>query len=261
MTNQPLGAPVVYDVLHQVNMNARRTLTTSKRRSPWVIALFMCAGCAPNDNATASSQVATENTSEGSRDEASSPSSMTTVPTPLSPSSASTGTSAAPEPAVTPPMSGGVSLHFAASEDCAFQDSWVDFPQGATRTVTETERGALAQQGRGVVSVTCEYIDRSPAKFFFMLNTPEGGTSRTVSLAPELSRHTELYHALRVTIGDAEARPTEEHMCAFSVLDMAENLSWVWGKVSCPKLVRDDLTGDCHLDEGYFYFEGCRPRD
>lgn len=157
--------------------------------------------------------------------------------------------------------SGGVSVHFAASEDCAFQDSWVDFPQGAARAVTETERGRLAQESNGIVPAICQYIDRSPAKFFLTLNTPEGGTSRTVSLAPELSRDVELHHALRVTIGDDEARTTEEHLCAFSVIEMAENLSSVWGKVTCPKLVRDDLTGDCHLDEGYFYFEGCSPRE
>ena len=70
-----------------------------------------------------------------------------------------------------------------------------------------------------------------------------------------------MFHALRVTIGDSEERATEEQLCEFSVIDMAQNLSSVWGKVTCPRLVRDDLTGECHLDEGYFYFEGCSPRD
>lgn len=77
----------------------------------------------------------------------------------------------------------------------------------------------------------------------------------------QLSRETKLSHGLRITVGNSEARATEDHLCEFSVIELAANLSSVWGKVTCPKLVRDDLTGDCHLDEGYFYFEGCRPRD
>lgn len=69
------------------------------------------------------------------------------------------------------------------------------------------------------------------------------------------------YHALRVTVGNREARATDEDLCAFRVIEMAQDLSSVWGKVTCQKLVWDDLTGDCDLDEGYYYFDGCSPRE
>lgn len=86
-----------------------------------------------------------------------------------------------------------------------------------------------------MVSVTCEYIDRSPTKFFLTLNTPEAGTSRTVSFAPELSREGETLHALRVTVGNSEARASEEHLCEFSVIEMAENPEFGLGQGDLPK--------------------------
>jgi hypothetical protein len=171
---------------------------------PWVVWLSMCAGCASDDKATPSSQLATENTPAGLSDEPVSHSATTTVPTPMSSSTtpADDTSAARGEPMVAQFASGGVSVHFAASEDCAFQDSWVDFPQGAGRTVTETERGALAQRGQGILFVNCEYTEGAPVRYSLTMNVPQDGISRTVSFAPELSREAHMSHGLRVTVGD-----------------------------------------------------------
>lgn len=153
----------------------------------------------------------------------------------------------------------GVSLHFAPSEDCDFE-GWVDFPSGFTRAVTAKEHPRLIAHQHEVTFVSCEYKDGSPQKFFLSLNAPEDGVSRSVSLAPHLSTAEPLEHAIRITDGHGLGRTPEEPLCNFQAIEIASDLSSVWGKVSCAKLVRDDNSGDCHLDEGYFYFEGCKPR-
>jgi hypothetical protein len=49
--------------------------------------------------------------------------------------------------------------------------------------------------------------------------------------------------------------------CDVSVLDVDLEAQRVWGALSCGSLADRAGSEECQASEGYFYFEGCKPRE
>jgi hypothetical protein len=163
-----------------------------------------------------------------------------------------------------------VSLHVAAGDNCSLSDRWVDFPAlDSGHPVTATAHQPLLEnqtrdENGFTVQVVCEWLSEEDPYFVSLAIGLVGDSDqRLVSMSPLLSVGTEQEGTL--TFRDSESTPrfagAADPQCRFEAVSVDVQGGSVWGQLSCESVVDDDTGEECAVDEGYFYFENCVPRE
>ncbi len=175
--------------------------------------------------------------------------------------SSDTGTSGstAPHDENSEPVRGAFAAHFEPGDDCVFSDSWLQVPDGTeTPPVDASGHFQLVERANPQPALSCEY-DEASSKFKLFMRVIHNGIGVSISMAPPLSTSEVTQHALHVD-ADGKVATSAPARCDFQAIEIAEDFTSVWGRLSCPELdAWDDsgLEGTCSIDEGYFYFENC----
>lgn len=161
-------------------------------------------------------------------------------------------------------------MHIAPGGNCSLADTWVDFPKLASgRPVTGAAHDSLLQnqtrdENGWTVRVVCEWLSEADPYFVSLAISLLGDTDqRLVSMSPFLSVGTQQDGT--ITFLDSESTPQLSGpagpQCQFGAIAVDVPGGSLWGKLTCASVVDDDSDEECAVSEGYFYFEGCTPRD
>lgn len=134
--------------------------------------------------------------------------------------------------------------------------------------MTATEHGTLSDDnGPGApgrpLHVTCEWLTvGEPYRLVTGIDAYLGEDRRTASLSPvlEASKANTGSFTFSTTDGGPAWAASGETRCEYTLIEMDEAKQSVWGRITCSSLAYRDGTESCQITEGYFYFEGCRPR-
>jgi hypothetical protein len=161
---------------------------------------------------------------------------------------------------------GAVSIHIAPGSNCSLADTWVDFPKLASgHPVTGSAHGSLLQDktrdaNGWTVQVGCKWLEEADPYFASLgIGLIGDADQRLVSLSPFLSVGTQQDGT--ITFLDSESTPRlsgpADPQCQFEAIAVDFPGGSLWGKLTCARVVDEDATEDCAVNEGYFYFEGC----
>ena len=165
---------------------------------------------------------------------------------------------------------GAVSFHVAFGDNCSLSDTWVDFPKvDSGHPVTGAGHDSLLQnrtrdQNGWMAQVSCEWLSQIDPYFVSLaIGSIGDADQRLVSMLPTLSVGQKREGTM--TFRDREASPRfagpADPKCQFEAVSVDVAAGTVRGLVSCAKVVDKTSGQECAIDEGYFYFENCKPRE